>query len=303
MLMRRLVFLMIAAVISIGTVMTARSWMQSQLAAREQPVAAAPAPAPVQQKQMVLVAKGELPAGLFMRPENLRWQPWPDDGIADSYITEGKGKIEDFIGAVVRSGLNDGEPIADGRVVRPGDRGFMAAVLTPGNRAMTVSVTPSSGLAGFAFPGDRVDVILTMVIELQKQKDAEKEPDRRASETVLTNIRVLAVDQRVDDQKREISVAKTATLEVSPREAEILAVASEMGKLSLSLRSLAHEPDQIADSGASTNASTNTHTWDSDAAQVLRAIPKAPVASAGRKVSVVRGTEAQDIEFSTMSAQ
>jgi pilus assembly protein CpaB len=293
MMMRRLVFLLIAAVIAIGTVMGARSWMQSQLAAREHPVAKAE-PAPAQPRQTVLVAKGDLPAGQFLRPENLRWQTWPDDGIAENYITEGKGKIEDFIGAVVRNGLNNGEPITDGRVVRPGDRGFMAAVLTPGSRAMSVTVTPSSGISGFAFPGDRVDVILTLLIETQKGKEAEKERDRRASETVLTNIRVLAVDQRADDQKREVAVAKTATLEVTPKEAEILSVASEMGKLSLSLRSLAQDADQVAEA--------NTHTWDSDAARVLRAVPKPPVASTGHKVSVVRGSEVKDVEFATTTS-
>src|SRR5262249_8817285 len=136
-------------------------------------------------------------------------------------------------------------------------------------------------------------VILTMLIELQKY--GEKEPDRRASETVLSNIRVLAVDQRADDQKREVAVAKTATLEVTPKEAEILAVAAEMGKLSLSLRSLAQDTDQVAEA--------NTHTWDSDAARVLRAIPKAPVANAGHKVTVVRGSDVKDVEFATTSTQ
>jgi pilus assembly protein CpaB len=294
MLMRRLAFLLIAAVISIGTVIGARSWMQRQLAEHEQPVAAAE-PAPAQPHQSVLVAKGDLPAGQFLRPENLRWQPWPEDGVAENYVTEGKGKLEDFVGAVVRSGLNNGEPIVDGRVVRPGDRGFMAAVLTPGDRAVTVTVTPSSGLAGFAFPGDRVDVILTLTVQPEIGKDGQKEGlERRASETVLTNIRVLAVDQRVDDQKREISVAKTATLEVTPKEAEIVAVASEMGKLSLSLRSLAQGPEPVAEA--------NTHTWDFDAARLLRTAPKAAVASA-RKVSVVRGSDSKDVEFASMNAQ
>ena len=238
MLMRRLGFLMIAVLISTGTVIGARSWLQSQLAAREPP--------PVQptvaaiENRMVLVAKGDLPAGQFVRPDNLQWQAWPEAGIADNYVVEGKGKLEDYVGAVVRSGLTNGEPISDGRVVRPGDRGFMAAVLTPGNRAVTVPVTPSSGLAGFVFPGDRVDVILTMTI--QPDKEGEKvEKERRASETVLTGIRVLATDQRADDQKREVTVAKTATLEVTPKQAEVIAVVSEMGKISLSLRSLAQD--------------------------------------------------------------
>jgi pilus assembly protein CpaB len=296
MLMRRLVFLVLAAVISVGTVIGVRSWMQSQLAAREQP-AAAPAVAEIAKPTlMVLVAKADLPAGQFVRPEHLRWQPWPEDGVAESYVVEGKGHLEDFVGAVVRSGLTVGEPIADGRVVRPGDRGFMAAVLTPGYRAVSVTVTPSSGLSGFAFPGDHVDVILTVTIQ-PEGKDGQKDgPERRASETVLTNIRVLAVDQRTDDQKREIAVAKTATLEVSPKEAEIIAVAGEMGKLSLSLRSLAQDGDTIA------VAAGNSHTWDADAASVVRTIPKAAQISA-RKVSVVRGSESKDVEFSSMAAQ
>ena len=290
MLIRRLAFLLIALVISIGTVMGARSWMQSQLAAREPAPAVAVAVTP---KRMVLVAKTDMPAGQFVRPENLRWQAWPDEGISENYIVEGQGKLEDFVGAVVRSGLTAGEPIADGRVVRPGDRGFMAAVLTPGNRAVSVTVTPSSGLAGFAFPGDRVDVILTLTIQPQTMEGQKDGPERRASETVLTDIRVLAVDQRADDQKREITVAKTATLEVSPKQAEVIAVAGEMGKLSLSLRSLAQETDTVAEA--------NSHTWDTDAASLLKVQPR--TAPGTHKVAVVRGSESKDVEFGSMSAQ
>src|SRR5258706_11448730 len=104
MLIRRLAFLLLAAVISVGTVIGVRSWMQSQLAAREQPAAPA-AVVEVKPTQMVLVAKADLPAGQFVRPEHLRWQPWPEDGVAESYIVEGKGRLEDFVGAVVRTGL------------------------------------------------------------------------------------------------------------------------------------------------------------------------------------------------------
>src|SRR6185437_16218555 len=102
MMVRRLAFLLIALVISIGTVLGARSWMQRQLAAREP--APAVAAAPESPKKMVLVAKTDLPAGQFIRPENLRWQAWPEEGIAENYVVEGQGKLEDFIGAVVRSG-------------------------------------------------------------------------------------------------------------------------------------------------------------------------------------------------------
>ncbi len=291
MMIRRLAFLLIALVISIGTVLGVRSWMQSQLAAREPaPVIATESP-----RRMVLVAKTDMPAGQFVRPENLRWQAWPEEGISETYVVEGQGKLEDFIGAVVRSGLTSGEPIADGRVVRPGDRGFMAAVLSPGNRAVSVTVTPSSGLSGFAFPGDRVDVLLTLTIQPESGDGQKRGPERRVSETVLTDIRVLAVDQRADDQKREVAVAKTATLEVTPKQAEIIAVAGEMGKLSLSLRSLAQDASE-------TVAEANPHTWDSDAAPMLaRSADKG--AGLSHKVNVVRGSQSKDVEFASMSAQ
>jgi len=279
-MLRRLVFLFLALAVSGGTVVAARSWLKAQLAAKEAPVVVAETPKPA---PMVLVAKTDLPAGQFVRPENLRWQPWPEDGIAEAYIGPDKAKLEDFVGAVVRTGLVAGEPVVDGKLVRPGDRGFMAAVLSPGKRAVTVPVTLSSGVAGFIFPGDRVDVLMTEVIQEEKDKDGK---ERRATETVLTDIRVLAVDQRADDQKKEVAIAKTATLEVSSKQAEVVAVAGEMGKLSLSLRSLAQNENAAPQDQA-------THTWDFEAARALTR-PSGP--GGGRKVAIIRGSAKSDIE-------
>jgi pilus assembly protein CpaB len=278
--LRRLLFVFIALCASAGTVLIGRAWLAPQKVA-----SAAPVPAPAQPQTRVLVAQGNLAAGQFVRPENLHWQVWPKDGIAPGYFVEGRTRIEDFVGSVVRAAISDGEPITDGKIVRPGDRGFMAAVLTPGYRAVTVPVTVSSGIAGFVFPGDRVDLILTMTVH-----DPSGKLQRHASETLLTDLRVLAVDQRADDQNKEVVVEKTATLEVTPKQAETIAVATDLGTLSLSLRSLAR-----AD-GTQPQLPPFSHTWDTQATHITYPAPSkdgpAPI-----KVSLVRGSDVKQLEF------
>jgi pilus assembly protein CpaB len=283
---RRLLFVLIALCVSGGTVLVGRAWFA--------PHEPAPVPVVSDQGPHILVAQTNLSAGQFVRPENLRWQAWPTDDVASSYIAEGKGRIEDFVGSVVRSAIAAGEPVTEARLVRPGDRGFMAAVLTPGFRAVTVPVTVSSGLAGFVFPGDRVDLLLTMVVP-----DPQSKVQRHAAETLLTDLRVLAVDQRSDDQNKDVVVEKTATLEVTPKQAETIAVATELGTLSLSLRSLAH--GEIADSAE------YSHTWDSEATHLID-MPEAPRkeatsggpephAEGGFKVTVVHGDQVKELQF------
>jgi pilus assembly protein CpaB len=279
--LRRLLLIVMAVLVSAGTAVIGRSWLHAERAAQAEP---APPPAPAKPVPMVLVAKTALATGQFVRPENLRWQAWPEDGIATNYVVQGQRALEDFVGAVVRSSLNEGEPIIDGRVVRPGDRGFMAAVLTPGDRAVTVPVTASSGNAGFVFPGDRVDIVLTFVVPPRGEKQAE----HRAAETVLSDVRVLAVDQRADNQNKEVVVAKTATLEVTPKQAEVIAVAAELGKLSLSLRSLAQ------DEATAEGKRRMSYTWDSDATRLL---PPPGESDQTIKVRVVRGGDAKDVEI------
>jgi len=282
--LRRMIFVLIALVASGSTIVIGRMWLEAQ---RAQQVVEKPAEQPV--GPSVLVAKGNLPAGTFIRPDSLRWQVWPEANVAASYIVQSKHRLEDYIGAVVRSGIADGEPLTDMRVVRPGDRGFLAAVLTPGYRAVTVNVSPSSGLAGLVFPGDKVDLIGAFHIEFESNKSDEHHLAHTASETVLSDVRVLAVDQRVDDQNKEVVVAKTATLEVTPKQAEIISVVSEIGKFSLSLRSLAP-----ADGATEVAADSRTFTWDSDAVSMI-----APPAGAGatRKVNIIHGDKAENVEF------
>jgi pilus assembly protein CpaB len=282
--LRRILFLLVAVIASGTTVVVGRMWLQSQ-----RPVTVVAEKSPEAKLPMVLVAKGNIPAGFFLRPENLKWEPWPEHGIAPSYVVDSKRKLEDYVGAVVRVGLNDGEPVTDTRVVRPGERGFLAAVLTSGYRAITVNVTPSSGLAGLVFPGDRIDLVASFKVEFEGKEAGGNHAARFASETVETNLRVLAVDQRVDDQNKDIVVAKTATLEVTPKQAEVIALVAELGKFSLSLRSMAQEDEPVL-----SEKERAAFTWDNEAARMLQ---PPGVAGTGKTVSIVRGGEVKEVEM------
>ena len=155
--LRRIIVLLIALVAAGGSAMYARSWIEGQQAT----IQAVAAPAPKEEIHEVLVADADLPAGTFVKPQHLRWQRWPTDDVPESYVLKGVRSDDEMIGAVVRRRIAMGEPLTDGAVVKPGERGFLAAVLEPGMRAVSVPVTPASANSGLIFPGDRVDLILT----------------------------------------------------------------------------------------------------------------------------------------------
>lgn len=283
---RSIMLIAAALLLVIGTVFVARAWLDSQR------VADVPAPAPKKvEATRVLVAEVALPAGTFLKEEHLRWQPWPSDtAIPESYLIKKTTQPVDLFGAVIRRGIAAGEPITTGRIIKPGERGFMAAVLTPGYRATSIKIGADSGVAGLVFPGDRVDIILTHNLE---KSDGTQ---HRASETVLKNVRVLALDSRVDDETGQPKLAKTATLELTPKQVEILSVSRELGRLSLSLRALAKneaELERLAKSGEPLEepepTSGKTYTWDAEAS-VLVNFPN----SEGEKVTVVRGGQTRN---------
>jgi pilus assembly protein CpaB len=188
----------------------------------------------------VLVATRTLPVGTIIDAEAFRYQPWPQGLVQDAYFARGEGGTDpqSLIGTVVRSEITAGQPLTQGAIVRPGERGFLAAALGPGMRAVTVGVSATSGVAGFVFPGDRVDLVLTQEVE-----GGGDGPPLRASETIVRNIRVLAVDQRLnsrDEAGNQVAqTVSTITFEATPKIAEKIAVAQTIGQLSLSLRSLA----------------------------------------------------------------
>ncbi|MCH7541142.1 MAG: Flp pilus assembly protein CpaB [Proteobacteria bacterium] len=199
----------------------------------------------------VLVAERDLAAGTILMNEDLTWRAWPEDGVDGSYVLADETDIdEEFVGLVVKRGIGQGEPITADKVFKRSEAGFLAGAVSPGMRAVSIAVNPVSGAAGFVSPGDRIDVILTVeirkaLVRTDEGQDVIGPVVQFSSETVLKDVRVLAIDQSMADLDKDAQVSKTVTLEVTPKQAELLAVASTMGILSLSLRSLT--PGEIAE--------------------------------------------------------
>lgn len=227
---RTVIMIAVALVAAAGTALFIRGWLNAQRVSLGDRT---PAPPSLE----VLVTKNDVPAGHFIKAQSLRWQAWPEGTLTPTYVVKGKGRPQDFDGAVVRSGIAAGQPVTETMVVRPGEQGFLAAVLNPGKRAVSIQVNAISGISGFVFPGDRVDMVLTHTIKGESKNSA-----RHVAETVLQDIRVLAVDQKTDDQNGKASIAKTVTFEVTPKQVEKIGIISRLGKISLSLRPVAREP-------------------------------------------------------------
>jgi pilus assembly protein CpaB len=274
--MRRLLLPIVALLLAGTATFAVRTWLERR---EVSPVAAEPVPVP---RKAVLVAAGDLAVGAFVQPDSVRWQDWPDVATPEAYLVRGLGDEAQFVGAVVRQPLVAGQPITAANVVKPGERGFLAAVLEPGMRAISVPVDEAAGNAGLVFPGDRVDLILTQTLSA----DGDPAGSRRVSETVLENLRVIAMGRRLGggEDGSGGQQARTATLEASPEAAEKIALVAELGKLALSLRSLAQDP--IADGPAKGRGLT----WDADASPALR-----PENQPRSSLAVIRGDKLETV--------
>ncbi len=237
---KKLVLLIGALIVAAVTAVTAKNMFSGSGA----PTASATPAIP--DGPEVLVATRALPVGTIIDAEAFRFQRWPEGLVQTAYYVKGKAGVEpaQLIGTVVRNEITAGQPFTQGTLIKPGDRGFLAAALGPGMRAVTVPVSATSGVAGFVFPGDRVDLVLTQEVTGGGDGTALK-----VSETVMRNVRVLATDQRMSaqdaDGKTVVQNASTVTLEATPKMAEKIAVASTIGQLSLSLRSIADNTAEL----------------------------------------------------------
>jgi pilus assembly protein CpaB len=241
--------------------------------------AAAAAPA-VPMGPKVLVARKALPVGTLIDAESLAYQAWPQELVQNAYYTEGApdGDPAKLIGTVVRNPITAGQPVTKGSLVGPEDRGFLAAALGPGMRAVTVPVSATSGVAGFVFPGDRVDMVLTQSVS----GGGEGEP-LRVSETIVRNLRVLATDQRIDSKnaegQTEVKTFASVTFEATPRIAEKIAVAQSLGTLSLALRSIADNTAELERAVAAGEVKVPEGTTPADERRMLLAIANRPIDS------------------------
>ena len=231
----RIAILSVAAIAAGAAALLVRGMLGGGTAVVE---ASAPPPPAVTE---VLVASKSVAPGRVLEVDAVRWESWPNGSVMDTFITKTSqpdmGKAIE--GMVVRSPLVSGQPITNANIVKTDAKGFMSATITPGMRAISTPITVDSGVGGFLLPNDRVDVILTHDVS------SGNGPKMFAADTILRDVRLLAIDQTSQTKDDEQSqVGKTATLELTPSQAELLQQAHAAGTLSLSLRSLGDSTDQ-----------------------------------------------------------
>tara|TARA_B100000678_G_scaffold161909_1_gene135315 strand:- start:14867 stop:15700 length:834 start_codon:yes stop_codon:yes gene_type:complete len=195
--------------------------------------------APAVPLSQVLVSSSDMPIGYRISPDDLVWQDWPEELLTDNFFqaeTSPDAKSE-LAGSIVRTPIYSGEPVLAQKIVNRGENGILAAVINEGMRGVAVEISVETAAGGFILPNDRVDVILTYEVEVTENGTVVERP---ATQTVLQNVRVLAIDQTISEVEGEsVVLGTTATLELTPRHSEILMLATRMGDISLTLRGVA----------------------------------------------------------------
>lgn len=271
---KKVLLLVGALVVAVAAALMAKNMFSGESARQAEAAQVVPA------GPKVLIAKKPLPVGTIIDAEALGFQAWPQELVTAAYYTENSEDADPsaLIGTVVRTEMQAGQPISRGALVGPQDRGFLAAALGPGMRAITVPVDETSGVAGFIFPGDRVDMVLTQTV------GGDDGPALKASETIIRNLRILATDNRIEESKDEngdvqVLQASTVTLEVTPKLAEKIAIARTIGTLSLSLRSLADNTAELERAVAAGDVDVSDATSPEEERRMLLAVSNRPIDS------------------------
>ena len=286
--------MIIAGVIVLFTIVSLRTYFKTPA-----PVVPTETAAP-----RALVAKRPLVPGAFVQVAmDLDWQPVDEKITTEGLLLDNAIRAEDFAGAVVRRSINAGEHILAADLMKSGEGGFLSAVLAPGMRAVSISVTLTSGNAGFISPGDKVDLLITHRIKPGGKESSSD--DQVITETFARGVRVLAVDQQLNNPDNKAILAKTVTVEVTPRQAEQVSVAEELGKISMALVSNGSKTDEVAatqetsapkvvtlsNEAAPEKASTE-YTRDGDVSSML-----GKKEDSFSRVRVIRGDAVEILEF------
>lgn len=290
---KKVMIMLVLIVVAAVTALAARNMLGGGAAPQVQ--AALPVPI-VPKGPRVLVAQRALPAGTIITNDAIAFQEWPSKMVADAYFVDGKIDMNKLLGTVVRFPITAGQPLTTGSLVAPGDRGFLAAALGPGMRAITITVSEKSGVAGFVFPGDHVDLMLTTAVKVNSTTPTGTTVDNRdlfATETILKNLRVLATDQSTDQEinngKTIVHTAHTVTLEATPRIAERIEVAQQGGSLSLVLRSLADNQSDLDHAIANGSVKLKDGATGADEARALAGAGPANAAGGSSRATLMGG--------------
>ena len=320
-----IVLVVLALAMAGGTVYVVSNFLQAE---RNKTKVAKAKPKRAKKLTYVLVALNTMQPGTYIRPANVRWQVWPRGRVSPAYITRvgrpttrQRRRVKELEGAVVRLQIPSGQPITDQMFVLPGERGFLAAVLKPRMRAVSIKINSASGVSGLAQPGDRVDLIWVYSMRIRANG---RRATTKVAETLLVNVRLLAIDQNLGQPKRALSTkskskakparrkrnskikVSTATVELTPKQAEMIAVALTKGAITLSLNSLARpttkqrhlitaaNTDQTlkTDSGDGNPKRGRTFTMDQHVSRLLSFTKQQK--STTQKVLVLRGNKSED---------
>ncbi|MEH6632191.1 MAG: Flp pilus assembly protein CpaB [Halopseudomonas aestusnigri] len=270
MMAKRIILILIALMLSGGTAFIANNWLKANKRSIQTAQSVAVEP---RAEIQILTAKKDIPIGKFVNENDFVWQSWPENYVSDYHLTKDKFKIDDLTGRVSRTGIPTSEPININKLVSPGERGFLAVVLKPGHRALSVNISSETSVSGLVYPGDRVDIIASMTIK----EDEDSKKKRRVSETILTNVRVLALGTSLSTETGKTNAgAKTVTVELTPSQVEIVSVSAIWGKISLALRPLAKDEEElqilietgdISEDGSPSKG--DSYTWDYEATESL----------------------------------
>lgn len=241
----RIIVLAVAAIAAIGAFFMFRSMAPQPAEPATAPAFQIPVPRPEPPKEepkaQVLVINRDMRRGEVLTPEDLQWSEWPKDLVNEFYFTAEvlPDAIEEMTGLRLRTSVVAFEPLLESKIVRQGQRGYLAAQLGQGKRAVSIQISPDAASGGFILPDDRVDVLLTHRVRFPDGQLDRADDSLTSTITIIRNARVLAIDQGLNPQGSNARIGNIATLELNRRAAEIVTLGEELGELSLTLRSLA----------------------------------------------------------------